>query len=266
MDTACRHLICGQRTESRVVCALDIADMHCRMKEKSSSSTFPRLRRSDRGFTLIEVLVVMIILSLLISLGWAGFIGLRTNMMLHQTAITFKAEVVNGQRAAMLLDREIGQAWSYGVVLDLTHFSGSAGDEQTYSISKWCSSAPNYVAFDPVKNLDKDPIIPPRSCDENNIGLFPLEGKAELNLQAGKMNTCVTPSDVSYIVFESVNGRLHFYKSTGEPILPASQSSVTMYFHNGCSGRYTSVTIDVNGRITSSGYDPNVPLPSDCCP
>jgi len=213
-----------------------------------------------RGFSLVEVLVVMIIIGTLAGIAWSGFVGMRTSMILHQSAETFRTDIVNAQRFAMLMERSLGENWIRGVVVDLRATDNTQlTTAPTYSVYKWCTEDSNYTDF-----VVSDPVAGVSRADCSGTGLYVLSGKREVPLAGGSgVNACVlapwTDEAVRFIVFESVTGEIHFYTFDLQPITSISEVRATFYH----GGKYDTIVVNDTGEISLEAYSPGTSNP---CP
>ncbi len=96
---------------------------------------------SYKAFTLIEMLIVMTIFMALFTITISAFSGLRTSILMNQTQETVKQNFRWAQRAAILLKRDPGENWLYGIGIDLSTIYQENG---TYKIFKWCTPYREY--------------------------------------------------------------------------------------------------------------------------
>lgn len=99
-----------------------------------------------KAFTLIEMLIVMTVFIILFGMTIAAFTGLRSSILMNQTSENIKQNFRWAQRAAILLKREPGENWIYGIGIDLSEFYREEGE---YKLFKWCS---------PEKEFSQDPL------------------------------------------------------------------------------------------------------------
>lgn len=96
---------------------------------------------SYKAFTLIEMLIVMTIFIALFAITISAFSGLRTSILMNQTQETVKQNFRWAQRAAIMLKRDPGENWLYGIGIDLSTIYQENG---TYRIFKWCTPYREY--------------------------------------------------------------------------------------------------------------------------
>ncbi|MEA3357066.1 MAG: prepilin-type N-terminal cleavage/methylation domain-containing protein [Patescibacteria group bacterium] len=207
------------------------------------------VHQNERAFTLIEMMIVLAIIVILIAISWSGFFELRTTMRLHQASENLKSDLVYAQRSAMFIKRKDKDRWIRGIGVKL---DGLDHDPMTYTIFKWCASddGGNYedfyaVAFGSIYEEDV-------SCSliGDGEGLESLSGKEDVLVSNGGM-TYVNSIDVggsaSYVVFEAVTGKPHFYNDTGDYFPLSGDYDVNMVFDIG--GRQVGVVINNFGEI-----------------
>lgn len=196
------------------------------------------------GYTLAEVLVVLMIVIILGSLGAYSFGGLRDTVLVRQNIEEIKQDLQLAQQKSMLLERKQGEGWIYGIGIDFRDISNG-----TYKFFKWCSPFPEYgnirtrseiIAYNPdpsinIGDLDFDPtgynhgqnaILPVGSEDYELGGTCDSFEKKKYmtnlsGIEDGKINTgfdITLNSDISFVVFEAVTGRAFLYTSEGWPI------------------------------------------------
>ncbi|MCB9790679.1 type II secretion system protein [Candidatus Nomurabacteria bacterium] len=188
------------------------------------------------GFTLTELLVVMIIFSVLTAISVATFSSLRTNILLSEESQNVSQLIRKTQRSSLLLERKVDEKWLYGIGLD---FSTTHVDNK-YKVFKWCSTfnyygdlltSGNFPNFDPGDPLgptngnipspvtDSDAYV--LSC--NKSAILPSDGG--LSKQAAEFTNIQDPLIIGFkgtfntrpvlILFESVSGRVFFYNKDG---------------------------------------------------
>jgi prepilin-type N-terminal cleavage/methylation domain-containing protein len=208
-------------------------------KSSQSAKTY------EKGFSLVEVLVVMTIVAVLFGLGWNAFYSLRRTMRLRQATENLKAELKYAQRSAMFIRRDSGERWINGVGIDFEGMKDTDAD-LTYTVFKWCSSSDNYVDFeDEVSNF---PIEYGDCISGSNQALTPLQGKEDvyvssenLNFALGFKGSADLGESLRFIVFEAVTGYPHFFDEDGNSFdagvndLAPDDYFQLMFYHSGFS-------------------------------
>lgn len=183
-----------------------------------------------RGFTLVEMLLVMAIFIIVMAIGISSFSGVRDSSLTNELTLTIAQDIRDVQRSAMLLDRDRNERWLYGIGIDLSQI-GTTG---TYSTFKWCSRDDNYG--DSLETKGEVPNYNPSyllnngtngklltgsgdnldSCPKgtNVQGLLSL-GKKVQSQNYDSTYLCFPEPQVRYIVFEAVSGRAFFYDVNG---------------------------------------------------
>lgn len=188
------------------------------------------------GYTLAEILVVLMIVIILGGLGAYSFSGLRDTVLVKQNIEEIKQDLQLVQQKAMLLEKKSDEYWIYGVGID---FGGIKDGKYTYF--KWCSP---FAAFGPSRTRSQivgyssedgdigaplgdgtfNGVLPVTNmhlnesvCDStllNSMVSFPgmEEGKINAGFEMGLIN------GARYVLFESVTGRVFLYNESGWPI------------------------------------------------
>jgi len=197
------------------------------------------------AFTLIEMLVVMIILVVIGALSFATYQDMQTTIRLNEYTSVLEENIRRVQREAMLLKREPGEYWIYGLGID---FSKAKGNSKTgeglgnYTVFKWCaeemdygggrtsSGIPGYDDSLPY-NHSNNGGLPVKLSDsglckgENmrrelkgyDVGIKPPRGSIGLNESLANMsNIPWMDREIQFILFESVTGRVFFYTEGGD--------------------------------------------------
>jgi len=204
-----------------------------------------------QGYTLAEVLVVLMIVIILGGVGAYSFSGLRDSVLVKQNIEEIKQDLQLVQQKAMLLEKRDGEGWIYGIGIDFTEIS-----DGKYTFFKWCSPFAAYgdirtrseiLAYDgeqpigvptahgPNAALPLDDWEPNSLCNRNaglpdstiSSYLTPMQGIEEGKIHAGFNITLI--EDASYVVFETVTGRVFLYDENG---LPVSYNSSGVYVPN----------------------------------
>ncbi|MFA5623229.1 MAG: type II secretion system protein [Candidatus Dojkabacteria bacterium] len=205
------------------------------------------------GYTLAEVLVVLMVIIILGALGASAFGGLRDSVLGKQNIEDIKQDLQLVQQKAMLLEKKSDEGWIYGIGIDFTEI-----DQGKYTFFKWCSPFSAYghkltrseiLAYDDDKNigynelnyghnasLPVNDIVSGGLCNRGGGPSYitPLSGLEEGKLNAG-FNIALK-SDASYVVFESVTGRVFLYKEADDlnPYgLPFNYNEDGEYLDNG---------------------------------
>ena len=191
-----------------------------------------------KGYTLAEVLVVLMIVIILGGLGAYSFGGLRDSVLVKQNIEEIKQDLQLIQQKAMLLEKKESEGWIYGIGIDFSEIH-----EGKYTFFKWCSPFSSYgdirtrseiLAYDSSQDIGQNTIYGPNAalpleeweqsglCNrpENPGGqtsyLTPMsgleDGKINMGFNMGLINSA------TYLIFESVTGRVFLYDSSGMPI------------------------------------------------
>ena len=195
------------------------------------------------AYTLLELLVVMSILVVLGSISFASFSGLENTIKMNEYTITLEQNIQSVQRASMLLERNSGENWLYGIGIDF----GNLGDSGKYTVFKWCSpfsdygnartkaSLPNYdSSHDLGSSIPNDSgmsefnaYMPSIPSITNSAICGSSVTSSELRLLTGYDSSIDTPKSTitvsaisgnqypRYVLFESVSGRAFFYDRNG---------------------------------------------------
>lgn len=186
------------------------------------------------GYTLAEVLVVLMIVIILGALGASAFGGLRDTVLVKQNIEDIKQDLQLIQQKAMLLEKKDGEGWIYGIGIDFTEIA-----QGKYTFFKWCSPFSSYgdkltrseiLAYDDTKKIgDLVPSKGPNaslSIDDVDTGglcdrdISPSYLTSFSGLEDGKLNAgfdIALVGEASYVVFESVTGRVFLYDANGLP-------------------------------------------------
>lgn len=196
-------------------------------------------RKRYSAFTLIEMLVVMIILIVIGSLSYAAYQDMQTTIRLNEYASVLEENIRRVQREAMLLKREPGEGWIYGLGIDFSN----AEKEGEYKVFKWCAEGMDYGGPETTSDIpgydfskpygDTNGVLPSRLSPNSSckgvprrielkgydIGLKPP--KATIGLSSNKAVMDLTPGYepyIHYILFESVTGRAFYYSNSSQLI------------------------------------------------
>jgi type II secretory pathway pseudopilin PulG len=188
----------------------------------------------------MELLVVLIIFGILGGMTFSAFGGLQNTVKMNEYVLTLEQDVRSVQRSAMLLQRNSGERWLYGLGIDF----GEMGDSGEYTVFKWCSpfndygdilTKSNLPGYNPSSQLvlgsplsgftgERNGYMNVVNSIENNCS---AENSSSLSTLAGYDKSTKTPKanisrtsidgDINprYVIFESVSGRAFFYNSDG---------------------------------------------------
>ncbi len=170
-----------------------------------------------KGFTLVEMLIVMAIAILLMGLGFISVSGLRESYLEHNFTVGLEDDLRYAQRAAMFMERGEGDNWVYGVGIDFRNIE-SAG---TYDIFRWCSEFTDYS--DGVEKMSSElpangSKLPFNSASDDAAickgteKVIPIEGRLS---SAPYYEGVIIKGNVAIVLFESMTGRAFFYDENG---------------------------------------------------
>lgn len=198
-------------------------------------------KRKYSAFTLIEMLVVMIILIVLGALSYAAYQDMHTTIRINEYASVLEENIRRVQREAMLLKREPGENWIYGLGIDFSKIDKKDTFGE-YKVFKWCAEDMDYggpKTISDIPGYDSSQgyhwsyngglpykLDPQGKCLGTNsrkelkgydIGLKPPKGEIGLSQNLANMNGAMNYMSLStqYILFESVTGRAFFYNEGG---------------------------------------------------
>jgi len=188
------------------------------------------------GYTLAEILVVLIIVIILGAVGAYAYSGLRDTVIVKQDVEEIKQNLQLIKQKSMLLEKKDGESWIYGFGIDFGELT-----EGKYTFFKWCSPFAEYgnpmtrneiMAY--TEDYDIGRLLPDNlgtngylainyetgfsMCeDDEAIGpyLLKLPGLEDGEINAG-FN--ITGYGAQYVVFEAVTGRAFLYDEYGAPI------------------------------------------------
>lgn len=197
------------------------------------------------GYTLGEVLVVLMIVIILGSLGAFSFGGLRDTVLVKQGIEDIKQDLQLVQQKAMLLEKKEGENWIYGIGIDFTDIS-----EGKYTFVKWCSPFASYGnsvtrseilayndefaigtndipyglnAYLPYNETETGGLCNRSTAIPGPSYITNMPGLEEGKLTAGfDMSLLYSDSEntvfASYVIYEAVTGRVFLYDSSGAPL------------------------------------------------
>ncbi len=186
--------------------------------------------RKYPGYTLFELLVVISIFIILGGMSFAAFDGLQNTIKMNEYMLTLEQDVRSIQRASMLLQRNPGENWIFGLGID---FSQSETDGR-YKTFKWCSpyedygdirtksNIPGYNPKEPFGTVARNGYLPTTASSILYDRSICEDGKEDIRTLVGYDRSITIPksivtfeSGIRYILFESVSGRAFFYDQNG---------------------------------------------------
>lgn len=193
-----------------------------------------RLPSKYSAYTLMELLIVLTIFSILGAMSFSAFGNLQNTVKMNEYALTLEQDVRSVQRAAMLLQRDSGEKWLYGLGIDF----GAMGDSGEYTVFKWCSPFSDYgdiltksslPAYTPSKTLGSVGAMNELngyltvtsiggSCGSDassSLSILPGYDKSTKTPKSTIEITLVDGRTPRFVVFESVSGRAFFYDTQG---------------------------------------------------
>ncbi|MHC1716933.1 MAG: type II secretion system protein [Candidatus Dojkabacteria bacterium] len=195
---------------------------------------FSNFQKKYSAYTLMEMLVVLSILIILGAMTFSAFDGLQNTIKLNEYMLTLEQDIRNVQRSSMLLQRNSGERWLYGLGIDFSNVT----EDGEYKTFKWCSPYDDYgnittksklPAYDPELNIDDSnahlPFVDIDSYTNSSCSM--LDPVSEIKNLPGydrssrppKAQITVLGTDdesVDYVLFESVSGRTFFYNADGD--------------------------------------------------
>lgn len=73
------------------------------------------------AFSLVEMLLVIAIFVIFGAFGAGGFLGFRETMFVKENVEIIKQDILLVQQKSMLLEREPGDNWLYGIGIDFSN-------------------------------------------------------------------------------------------------------------------------------------------------
>jgi len=109
-----------------------------------------------KGFTLVEVLLVMGIFILLTVIGFNGFLSIRESFIARENVELIIQDIESTKLKAMNMEGGKDATWIYGFGIDLSqvHQLNLTGD---YEFFKWCSPVPDYGSSQRIDSTDYYP-------------------------------------------------------------------------------------------------------------
>ena len=186
------------------------------------------------GFTLVELLLVMSIISMLLLMGVGGFISMRNTQQLEQYSQTVFSEVRNQHRSSLLYNRELGETWVWGNIVDVTGMTSGENPPEV-RIYKYCA-----LAFGDFETYPKEGTpLPVEASNKDDSGSGRCNGtralvlinKLDISFTIGEVQA-ITDSghEPAYIVFETLSGKVHYYDAAGTEL--DSTSAFNILFSN----------------------------------
>lgn len=199
----------------------------------------------------MELLVVMTIFSILGAMSFSAFGSLQNTVKMNEYVLTVEQDVRSVQRAAMLLQRDSGEKWLYGLGIDFGALESH--DDGLYTVFKWCSPFSDYgdiltksslPGYKPSTNLGSSlpvflnerngymnvssPIGSSCGTSVSSSSLAVLSGY-DKSTTTPKSSITITEIDEKkprFVVFESVSGRTFFYDEDGQLLNYASNGKL----------------------------------------
>jgi type II secretory pathway pseudopilin PulG len=189
---------------------------------------FLKTNKKYPAYTLLELLVVLSIFIILGGMTFSGFDGLQNTVKMNEYLLTLEQDIRNVQRSSMLLQRDPGEKWIYGLGIDFSVMN----EDGIYKVFKWCSpyndygdnitTKSNLPAYDPDIPLGDNGALPYDTLSlSNTCGNDVIEVSGALRTLPGYDKSIRLPKatilldEARYVVFESVSGRAFLYNSMG---------------------------------------------------
>lgn len=189
----------------------------------------------------MELLVVLTIFGILGGLSFSAFGGLQNTIKMNEYVLTLEQDIRSVQRSTMLLQRDSGEKWLYGLGIDFGDMN--VNHDGAYSVFKWCSPFSDYgdiltrsnlPGYNPSTSYPLGSTLPGYTSERNGyMNVFSgIESNCDtgitssLSLLSGYDKSTTTPKSTititaidgktpRYLVFESVSGRAFFYDNEG---------------------------------------------------
>lgn len=189
---------------------------------------FLEIKTKENAFTLIELLIVMAVFAMLISLGLSGFSSLKKVQQLEQAGQNMYAVLRDQQRQAMLFERQLDENWIWGTVVSFEELRTGGSKILLY---KYCAPSSTVEFNSYPKESDNLPTSAKdsnRKCTRTTAGLTRMSSQ-DLFIDLPEFTAkLVGGSDVTYIVFETVSGKIHYYSSNGSALSLTSDVEVLL--------------------------------------
>lgn len=227
------------------------------------------------------MLVVMAIIVILGGMTFSAFDGLQNTVKMNEYVLNLEQDIRNVQRASMLLQRDSGERWIYGLGIDFSNVT----EDGEYRTFKWCSPYSDYgdirtksklPAYNPSMFIDDtNAHLPDFTEDTYTSSTCPMaEPESEVKNLSGYVGSTKPPkgviniigteeSEVNYVLFESVSGRTFFYNIDGDLLNYTSngdsiENPVNFELELTPSGKGANrkiVITNLSGKITSYMYN-----------
>lgn len=200
--------------------------------------------KSVKGFTLIEILIVIAIISVLLGLSVSGANSLRENQYITAEAQNVLSSVQNARSYSINAQvLNASDPWIYGYV----YVFYTQGNDHGYCIDKWydtSSGDPTSTSFVFPGTLSQrvaaTPSITFNSANIQCIG-FTGDGKEGFLTVETKVydnradfSFVFSPVNVKYVAFENITGNAYFFDSNGAYISSLTYPiSITLKDNNG---------------------------------
>lgn len=242
---------------------------------------------SYKGFTLVELLIVMAVIFILLAMAIYSFVGFRETVLLNEITNNIAQDVRTAQRAAMFLDKDEDERWLYGIGLDFRPLLARGNNDARYRMFKWCSPFSDFGApptAQNVPNITKPPSQAPYSfangripgttaytedctisptCTNNATCNVLLEMKDQGPKSVGTVLQPRFEGTASVILFESVSGRAFLYDASGvllnyqlqggQMVPVASPQPFAIELNAPASGNKTKITVrNISGVVSIS--------------
>ncbi|WKZ31295.1 MAG: prepilin-type N-terminal cleavage/methylation domain-containing protein [Candidatus Dojkabacteria bacterium] len=195
-----------------------------------------------KGFTLMEMIIVIVIFMILFAMSISAFSGLRSTIALNEAVKNLEQDIRNAQRDALLLSRGKDEKWLYGIGIDFSDFPQTG----EYRVFKWCSqfddfgdpkTTSDFPNYDPAVgdlgsatngNFPQGNYV--ESCtrggstfssnstslvEMSGTGIVPIEYPIMIGVNQELTGQGGAPAFPAYVVFESTTGRAFFYDNNG---------------------------------------------------
>ncbi len=147
------------------------------------------IRKFQRGFSLVELVVVMAILAMIMGLGIPYIVQLRRSRQVDSVAYEVRDVIKNARLKALAVSTETADIWPTGYQVSI----GS-----------------NNIALYPVGGETS-------GYTEWKVGDLPINPDDPVYL-IDPVGVTINPENCSRVVFESVNGRMHILDSADNEV------------------------------------------------